>query len=397
MNNKNNNDDFYDTSLRRSDHGNPHQKNTKHPWRKRICAILLVLGLVAIYSSTAYAYNMLNSAKNTLTDTYTKTDVKKLRNVSDIIKNKKPFSLLILGTDTGDLGRSDKGRTDTIIIATVNPTNKKVTLTSIPRDTEVKITGSDNSYDKVNTAYTLGGVSTAIKTVQNTLHVPIDYYLLVNMGGLRKIVDSLGGVTVKPLLTFKYSDANVTKGKTVTLNGKQALAYSRMRYDDPQGDYGRQKRQKQVIQAIISQAVNVSSISRFQELLKSIDSNMQTDLTYNDMLTIETNYKKAGKTIESHVLQGQDAMLGGLSYQVASSAEKKKVSERIREQLNLEPSEETFSNPVDSSNSQGYSSNTGSSYGNSYEASGTYNNSNQSQGYYGQQSNTGQTYGGTNY
>jgi cell envelope-related function transcriptional attenuator common domain len=156
---------------------------------------------------------MLHSAKNTLNDTYTESNVKKMRNVSDVIKNKKPFSLLILGTDTGDLGRSDKGRTDTIIIATVNPEKKHVTLTSIPRDTEVRIAGSDNSYDKINSAYTIGGVSTAIKTVQNTLDVPIDFYLLVNMGSLRKIVDTLGGVTVTPTLTFKYSDADVTKGK----------------------------------------------------------------------------------------------------------------------------------------------------------------------------------------
>lgn len=388
MVNKNNRDDeHYSPNLRRNEHDNSHQIPKNHSLRKKICAVLLFLSLAIIYGGTAYASHMLNSAKNTLNDTYTKSNVKKLRNVSDIIKNKKPFSLLILGTDTGDLGRSDKGRTDTIIVATVNPAKERVTLTSIPRDTEVRIAGSDNSYDKINSAYTIGGVSTAIKTVQNTLHIPLDYYVLVNMGGLRKIVDAVGGVSVTPTLTFKYSDADVTKGKTVTLNGKQALAYSRMRYDDPLGDYGRQKRQKQVIEAIINKALSVSSLTRFQSLLKSIESNMQTDLSYNDMLTVVTNYKAAGKTINSYTVQGDNATLGGASYQIASTKEKKKASDRIRTELNFQPTTETFSNPVESdgSTSENYQSTIQDSSGQSVPQQG-----------YGQQPSYDQNiYGGT--
>lgn len=71
------------------------------------------------------------------------------------------------------------------------------------------------------------------------------------MGGLEKMVNAVGGVTVNPTLTFKYGAADVTKGKKVTLNGKQALDYSRMREEDPLGDYGRQKRQRQIIQKLV--------------------------------------------------------------------------------------------------------------------------------------------------
>ena len=77
----------------------------------------------------------------------------------------------------------------------------------------------------------------------------------------------LWGITIKPLLTFKYEDADVTKDKTVTMNGKQALSYSRMRYDDPEGDYGRQKRQKQVIEAIVNKSLSVSAVSNHQNYL----------------------------------------------------------------------------------------------------------------------------------
>ncbi|KRM06628.1 MAG: LCP family protein [Liquorilactobacillus ghanensis] len=339
--------EFLETPLRRNQNHPSHQKIGNHRYFRKTCGILLLLLLIAFYGAGFYAYHVLGAAKTTINETYQKTNVKKLRNVSDVLQKKKPFSILLLGTDTGALGRTDKGRTDTIIIATVNPQTKRTTLTSIPRDTQVKIPGSRNSYDKINSAYTIGGVSTTIKTVQNSLHVPIDFYLLINMGGLRKMVDAIGGITIKPLLTFNYSYAHVTKGKTVVLNGKQALAYSRMRYSDPEGDYGRQKRQKQVIKAIVSKAMSSASISNYKQILNTIQGNMQTDLSYNDMLTIETNYKAAAGSINSAVLQGEDTMINGLSYQVATAKEKQKISDDIRSELGLSPSTATFVGRVD--------------------------------------------------
>ncbi len=319
-----------------------HVKKRDPKLRKRICWTLLVLTLIVFWGVGTYIHHILNSAKDTLDKTYNGSNITKSRNVSSVLKDKRPISILLLGTDTGDLGRDDTGRTDTIIVATLNPETKTTTLTSIPRDTKVKVPDSVNSYDKVNSAYTIGGVSTAIETIQDTLDIPIDYYVLVNMRGLTQIVDAVGGITIKPLLTFKYEDADVTKDKTVTMNGKQALSYSRMRYDDPEGDYGRQKRQKQVIEAIVNKSLSVSAVSNYQKLLKSIGSNMQTDLTYGDMITIATSYTDAGQTIESNVLQGQDTLLDGLSYQVASAFEKKKVSDAIRKQLGLDASTKSF-------------------------------------------------------
>lgn len=330
-----------------------HVKKRNSKLRKRICWTLLVLTLIVFLGAGTYIYHILNSAKDTLDKTYNGSNVTKSRDVSSVLKDKRPISILLLGTDTGDLGRDDTGRTDTIIVATLNPETKTTTLTSIPRDTKVRVPDSINSYDKVNSAYTIGGVSTAIETIQDTLDIPIDYYVLVNMRGLTQIVDAVGGITIKPLLTFKYEDADVTKGKTVTMNGKQALAYSRMRYDDPEGDYGRQKRQKQVIEAIVNKSLSVSAVSNYQKLLKSIGSNMQTDLTYGDMITIATSYKDAGQTIESNVLQGQDTMLDGLSYQVASASEKKKVSDAIRKQLGLDASKKSFDDETSLTNSTG--------------------------------------------
>lgn len=350
------NEENISATSRRSRKQIAQQDKRKHSYRKKICMLLLAIILLLVFGGASYAYHITHTTKSTMNKTYTKAHVKKLRNVSQILRDKKPFSVLILGTDTGDLGRTYKGRTDTIILATINPKQKNVSLTSIPRDTQVNIPDSRNSYDKVNAAYEIGGASTSIETVQKTLDVPIDFYMLVNMGGLKKVVDSVGGVSVKPLLTFKYDNVSVTKGKTTKLDGKQALSYARMRHDDPDGDYGRQKRQKQIITAIIDKGLSVSSLTtNYDKILKSIEPNIQTDLTYNDMLSIATNYRDAGKKIDSFVLQGQDAMLEGVSYQIATPEEKRKVSNNIRSKLGLTESTSDFNPTSNLNNTKHYS------------------------------------------
>ena len=310
--------------------------------RKWVCGFLLVALLGGFYGCGAYLYSMLHTAEKTITTTYKKVKIKKARNVSKVLKEKKPISILLLGTDTGDLGRSDTGRTDTLIVATVNPTTQRTTLTSIPRDTLLKIPDCRDPYDKINSAYSVGGVPTAIKSIQKLLDVPIDYYVLLNMGGLRQVVDSIGGITVTPTLTFQYEDADVVQGKKTTLDGKSALSYARMRHDDPLGDYGRQKRQRQVIQAIAKKALNFSNVSKFDDILKAVKDNMQTDLSYDDMWAIETNYKKAASNIKSDCLQGENGWYDSTSWQIATSTERARVSKNIREELGMEESTETF-------------------------------------------------------
>lgn len=310
--------------------------------RKWTCTVLLVIILGALYGCGAYAYSMLNTAHKTITKTYREVRIKKARNVSKVLNEKKPISILLLGTDTGDLGRDDTGRTDTLIIATVNPATQRTTLTSIPRDTLLKIPGCSDSYDKINAAYSVGGVPMAIKSVQKLLDVPIDYYVLINMGGLRQIVDAIGGITITPTLTFQYEDANVVEGQKTELDGKAALSYARMRHDDPLQDYGRQKRQRQVIQALAKKALTFSNVSKFDDILDAVKDNMKTDLSYDDMWALETNYKKSAANIKSDCLQGKNGMYDGTSYQIATTEERSRISKKVRSELGLEESTETF-------------------------------------------------------
>lgn len=329
------NDKNFDQVYSRRSDRKPHYQQNKKQNRRKIGWIIFVIFLLIMGSGLLWGYGAYKKAKSTFQGTYDSTNLKKSRNVSAVIKKGKPINILLLGTDTGALGRHDTGRTDTMILATLNAQKKTVYLTSIARDTRVTVPGDSMPYEKVNAAYTIGGAGTAVETVQDMLNVPIDFYAIINMGGLKTMVDSVGGVEVKPPLTFSYGSVSVTKGKKVTLGGKKALDYARMRDDDPKGDYGRQQRQKQVIQALVMKDMNIASVTRYKEILDSLKGNFKSDLSFDDMLAIRAKYGDATHHIKSNTLQGNDAMIDGIAYQVVSSDELLKTTNKIREALNI--------------------------------------------------------------
>lgn len=305
-----------------------HKKKMKH-WPK---ILLTLLGLILIIggSMAAYAYQQ---TKQTASKIYQASD----QNAATKIKNQKPLSILLLGVDTGADGRTDKGRSDTIIVATINPTTKKTTFVSIPRDTMAEMTAKGKtSVQKINSAYEIGGAKTAKKAVSNLLNVPINYYLTLNMGGLAKIVDAVGGVTVTSNLTFTFNKTKIKKG-THHLDGKHALAFARMRYDDPKGDYGRQLRQQQVIKAVTKKLLSLNGVANYQKILNVVQKNLKTDLSFSDMKGLATNYRAAVKHMTSDQLQGKNANINGSSYQIATTKELNRISKKLRTQLNLTP------------------------------------------------------------
>ncbi len=148
--------------------------------------------------------------------------------------------------------------------------------------------------DKINHAYAFGGIDMSVKTVENFLDIPVDHYIEVNMEGFKDVVDAVGGVEVNNDLAFSYEGSQFMKGD-IHLNGTEALRYSRMRYEDPRGDFGRQMRQRQVIQAVIKKGANVSSLANYGSVLKSIEKNVKTSLTQEQMFDIQKDYKNAMK------------------------------------------------------------------------------------------------------
>ena len=255
----------------------------KHSKKKPIRIIIAVV-LVLVLGLGAYAGSVYFKAKNAFDKTYDPKNAVK----QDSFSGKEPFNILLLGTDTGAFGRKEvRGNSDTMIIVTVNPAKKKLSLMSIPRDTMARMIGTESfSVHKINAAYNIGGAKMAMQTTSKVLNVPIKYYISMNMGGMRKIVDGVGGVTVTPPLTFTYDGYTFTKGKKVHLNGSQALAYSRMRYDDPKGDYGRQLRQREVIMSVLEHAMSFSTLKNLDSILGSVSTSLRTNLTFDSMVKI---------------------------------------------------------------------------------------------------------------
>lgn len=308
------------------------QIRRRHPVRNTLLFLLLAL----IVGGAAYGMHRYQSLQNSVKQSYKASGVTKLRNVNKQLAQKKPISILLMGTDTGALGRTFQGRTDSMMVVTINPTTNKTTITSIPRDTAVNIPGYESlSPAKINAAYAYGKSKTAITTVQKMLNVPIDFYAIINMGGMEKIIDEVGGVTLKPSLSFSYGGFTFKKGVTTHMNGKKALAYARMRDDDPKGDYGRQTRQRKVIMALLNQSNSVSTLLN-QDFINSLSKQTQTDLTFNDLTALVRSYRGATHHIKSTHLQGTSEMLNAQSMEVASQKELQRVTNFIRTGLELE-------------------------------------------------------------
>lgn len=245
---------------------------------------------------------------------------------------RKPISFLLLGVDTGDYGRTEQGRSDAMLVMTANPETQHSTLLSIPRDTRSEIIGR-GTMDKVNHAYAFGGVVMSINTVQNLLNVPIDYYVEVNMGGLRDILAAVGEITVTPNATFELNGYNFVEGQPTTLNADSVLSFVRERHVD--SDYGRQERQRMVIMAIVKKMASLESIANYATILDTLSNNMQTNLTFEDLQNVFANYRQAAGNISQVQLSGEGTMIDGIYYSIPDATQLRDITNTLRTELGM--------------------------------------------------------------
>ncbi|MFC5604184.1 LCP family protein [Sporosarcina koreensis] len=247
-------------------------------------------------------------------------------------KDKDPFSVLILGVDERD---GDKGRSDTMIVLTVNPTLQSTKMLSIPRDTYSEIVGMGFE-DKMNHAYAFGGIEMSLVTVEHFLDIPIDYVVQVNMESFKDIIDAIGGVSVTNTLNFSVDDHSFPEGE-LTLDGEEALAFVRMRMDDPRGDFGRQDRQKQVIQGVLQKGSKLSSLLKFKSIFETIGNNVRTNMTFDEMVEVQKNYRDAAKSVEQiRFEKGEGKRMDGIWYYMMDSEELEDVKAELKEHLGME-------------------------------------------------------------
>ncbi len=291
-----------------------------------VVSVIVVIGL----GIGGYAYSIYHNVNKTTDAIYKGIKKTEKRKEEVSVEKKEPFSILLLGVDHRP---GDKGRSDTIIVLTVNPNTNTTKMVSIPRDTRTEIVGK-GKVDKINHAYAFGGIQMSVDTVENFLNIPIDYYLEVNMEGFKDIVEAVGGVDVVNNLDFTYGGVHFEKGP-LHLNGEDALKYSRMRKLDPRGDFGREDRQRQIIEAVIQKGASISSLTNYQSVLQAIQKNIVTNFKLDDMIAIQKNYRAASKSISKSQVTGEGKKIDGIYYYLVPQEEQNAISKDLRQNLEL--------------------------------------------------------------
>jgi len=196
-------------------------------------------------------------------------------------------NIVILGVD--QLMDEDSGqRTDTIFILMFDPKSHQCSLLNVPRDTRVQLlVDGKRHFDKINAAYAYGGVQGTMGTLEEFLGIRIDYYLLIDVSGFKRVVDAIGGVDVYVEQDMKYDDfkqglhINLKAGQQ-HLNGEQAMHY--VRYRKEYGDIGRIRRQQRFIWAVQQKIVSGKMLMKIPGLTKELVSMVKTNIPLSDML-----------------------------------------------------------------------------------------------------------------
>lgn len=208
----------------------------------------------------------------------------------------EPFSIYISGIDVyGSIQTSS--RSDVNIICYVNPDTRQILLVTTPRDYYVTFPGiTGGSKDKLTHAG-IYGVNTSMDTLSELYDSTLDYYARVNFTSLITMVDALGGISVHSEQSFTTSDRSLTVSQGMNnFTGKQALAFSRERYNVSGGDNQRGKNQQAVITAMIEKAVSPAIITGATKLITSVSGNVDTDMPQSDLQKLIKNQISDGGT-----------------------------------------------------------------------------------------------------
>lgn len=302
-------------------------RKRKRKWPYWVGGILLAIILI-VGGLIFYIYNQVGSAVETMHSPLSRDeDPERQKEIKERFDSADSLNVLLLGVDERP---GDRGRSDTMIVMSLNPNTNSMKMLSIPRDTYVNIPGY--GMDKINHAYAFGGVDLSVETVESNFDIPIHIYARVNMEGFKQGIDAIGGVTVNNTQSFSQGGSTFAEGP-IHLNGEQALDYIRMRKQDPRGDMGRNERQRAVITAAIDRAASFSSITKFGEIMDILGGNVQTNLDMDKIQTLFTGYLGTRHNIDTLEIQGSGSTIDGIWYYMVSDSEINRISSEIRDHM----------------------------------------------------------------
>lgn len=287
---------------------------------------------VLIVAAGSYGWSKLTAA---FTNIQEEVDRKESEDRRETINFEEgdPFSILLMGVDEPGSQGDPYQRSDALILLTVNPDENSTQMVSIPRDTYTDIIGREGR-DKINHAYAFGGTKMTIRTVENFIDIPVDYYVRVDMIGLEDMVNAVDGVKVDNHMDFTYKGVHFKEGP-IQLNGKEAIKYSRMRKADPRGDLGRTERQRKVILSLIDKGASFSSISRLEEILGAVENNIRTNISLKDIWKIQSNYRNSLDEINQHEIEGKDGEIDEVYYYMPDEEKVKELSNVLKDHMEL--------------------------------------------------------------
>lgn len=296
--------------------------------------------------------------------------------------SKNVINVLLCGVDS-ETGKSDAGRSDIMMLVSINKKTKTITLVSLLRDswTYMSLPRSDGSYYdhyfKLNSAYSYGGPTTLLNTIENNYKIEIDQFIAVDFVSFPKLIDALGGVTVD----VQEYEANYIRRTsshkrfpygTATLNGDQALIYSRIRKCDADSDISRTRRQRSIIKALIDSAKSATN-GQLLNAFKLVSPYIRTGYTQSEVFALIAqaytngwmNYKMVEVVLpnEDYVDRASTKINGQWAWvaDYASCAQKLQRALYGETNIVLDPNRTTALDLISNLNSGGSSGNSGNS------------------------------------
>ena len=259
------------------------KKKKAAKWKIVLIAVLITLLIAAIAAVGAFIFIYSNISRTNY------EPISRSERSADVMPQQKGVkNILLLGTDERDIGEAS--RSDAIIVLSINENKKKIVMTSILRDSYVTIPGYEQN--RINHAYQMGGAALMIETIEENFKIPIDSYAKVDFFSFMGIIDKLGGVPItvtqeelgylngyiseiNALQGIDNNDGQLAQAGTYQLNGKQALAYSRIRYVGT--DFARTERQRTVLDGIFQQ-MKTASPKELYEVFTTILPDVTTNI-----------------------------------------------------------------------------------------------------------------------
>lgn len=254
-------------------------------------------------------------------------------------------NILLLGVDASE-NKNDLWtgtRTDTIILVNIDPKSKSVNAISIPRDSKVYLP-DNHGIQKINAAHAIGGIGMTIRTIEDTLGVKIDRYLMVHDDAVKAIVEVLGGVTVyveKPMRYHDYAGKlhiDLAKGEQ-RLNAEQAVGYLRFRHD-PLGDIGRTHRQQWFLRGLLNELQKPETITKIPEIINVTKTYVKTNMSLYELSQYAAMTKHIDMDkIEVSMLPGAPNKKGYISYWIIDPQKTQEVVNRLIYREKIHPDE----------------------------------------------------------